>query len=88
MSRIPVPSHSPSYNRGAGAPRAVSPIPFPDRAVSPLSPRHQSNASMSTLSGSVAETRKKQNKRDEVRVTCLRSSSSRLLSALCPGAMS
>ncbi|RDX56107.1 CBS-domain-containing protein [Polyporus arcularius HHB13444] len=65
MSRIPLPSHSPSYNRSAGAPRAPSPIPFPDRAVSPLPPRHQSTASMSTLSGSVAETRKKQNKRDE-----------------------
>ncbi|KAI0724321.1 CBS-domain-containing protein [Cerioporus squamosus] len=66
MSRIPLPSHSPSYNRSAGAPRAASPIPFPpERAVSPLPPRHQSTASMSTLSGSVAETRKKQNKRDE-----------------------
>ncbi|KAI0735414.1 CBS-domain-containing protein [Earliella scabrosa] len=68
MSRIPVPSSSPSYNRSAGAPRALSPIPFPpERAVSPLPfpNRQQSSASMSTLSGSVAETRKKQNKRDE-----------------------
>ncbi|EJF66493.1 CBS-domain-containing protein [Dichomitus squalens LYAD-421 SS1] len=64
MSRIPVPS--PSYNRSAGAPRATSPIPFPaDRAVSPLPSRHQPNSSMSTLSSSVAETRRKQNKRDE-----------------------
>ncbi|KAI0768516.1 CBS-domain-containing protein [Trametes elegans] len=66
MSRIPVPAHSPSYNRSAGAPRTASPIPFPDRAPSPLPPaRHHTNASMSTLSGSPADTRKKQNRRDE-----------------------
>ncbi|KAI9066642.1 CBS-domain-containing protein [Trametes sanguinea] len=67
MSRIPVPSHSPSQNRGAGAQRAASPIPFPaDRALSPLPPsRHHTNASMSTLSGAAADTRKKQNRRDE-----------------------
>ncbi|CDO72448.1 hypothetical protein BN946_scf184977.g149 [Trametes cinnabarina] len=67
MSRIPVPSHSPSQNRSAGANRAASPIPFPaDRALSPLPPsRHHTNASMSALSGSAADTRKKQNRRDE-----------------------
>ncbi|KAI8995342.1 CBS-domain-containing protein [Trametes punicea] len=67
MSRIPVPSHSPSHNRSAGAQGAASPIPFPvDRAVSPLPPsRHHTNASMSTISGSAADTRKKQSKRDE-----------------------
>ncbi|KAI0824114.1 CBS-domain-containing protein [Trametes gibbosa] len=67
MSRIPIPAHSPSYNRSAGAPRAASPIPFPaERALSPLPPsRHQTAASMSTLSGSPADTRKKQNRRDE-----------------------
>ncbi|KAH9890929.1 CBS-domain-containing protein [Cubamyces lactineus] len=67
MSRIPVPAHSPSYNRSAGAQRAASPIPFPaERAVSPLPPsRHHTTASMSTLSGSAADTRKKQSKRDE-----------------------
>ncbi|KAH9947659.1 CBS-domain-containing protein [Amylocystis lapponica] len=66
MSRIPVPSHSPSYNRGA-PPTSTSPIPFPERAASPLPIRHQTNASMSTVSGSpsVAETRRKQTKRDE-----------------------
>ncbi|KAH9921970.1 CBS-domain-containing protein [Epithele typhae] len=71
MSRIPVPSHSPSHPRGAGALRPTSPMPvsFPsDRPVSPSpfpSPRHQSTTSMSALSGSVADTRKKQSKRDE-----------------------
>lgn len=69
MSRIPVPSHSPSNHRGAGAQRAVSPVPFPDRSASPLPgglQRHQTQASMSSVSSSMAETRKKQSKRDEV----------------------
>ncbi|KAF9821848.1 hypothetical protein IEO21_00278 [Rhodonia placenta] len=70
MSRIPVPStHSPSNHRGAGAlPRSESPIPFPERATSPLPVavhRHQPSTAMSTVSASVAETRKKQSKRDE-----------------------
>ncbi|KZT19358.1 CBS-domain-containing protein [Neolentinus lepideus HHB14362 ss-1] len=72
MSRIPIPSHhSPSQSRmGSAGHRPVSPVPFPvERATSPIPPsRHQSNPSMSTLSGhhsSVAETRKKQSKRDE-----------------------
>lgn len=79
MSRIPVPSHSPSNHRGAGAQRAVSPVPFPDRSASPLPGgphRHQTQPSMSSVSSSMAETRKKQSKRDEV--------SSTSLSILCP----
>ncbi|KAI0786038.1 CBS-domain-containing protein [Abortiporus biennis] len=70
MSRIPVPSNSPSYNRSAGAQRAVSPIPFPDRSASPLPPHRPpplqpSPTIMSTVSGSVTDTRRKQNKKDE-----------------------
>lgn len=67
MSRIPVPSH-PSHNR------APSPIPFPERAASPLpvnpSPLRSSTTSMSSVSfnaSSVSDTRRKQSKRDEVR---------------------
>lgn len=68
MSRIPVPSHSNKHRDSAGA-RALSPIPFPERAASPLPPARPSalpTSPMSSLSGSVAETRKKQSKRDEV----------------------
>ncbi|KAF8078367.1 hypothetical protein FPV67DRAFT_1775589 [Lyophyllum atratum] len=67
MSRIPVPSHSPSSLRNS----ASSPVPFPgERSSSPLPrqvTRSNTTASMSTLSygGSVSETRKKQSKRDE-----------------------
>ncbi|KAG6845657.1 hypothetical protein H0H87_005864 [Tephrocybe sp. NHM501043] len=68
MSRIPVPSHSPSNLRAS----ATSPDPFSlERSVSPAS-RHNTrstSASMSSLSYggiSVADTRKKQSKRDEV----------------------
>ncbi|KAF5377521.1 hypothetical protein D9615_005183 [Tricholomella constricta] len=67
MSRIPVPSHSPSSLRHS----TTSPVPFPgERSSSPV-PRHNSRsntaAAMSSLSygGSVSETRKKQSKRDE-----------------------
>ncbi|KAG6866808.1 hypothetical protein C0991_008744 [Blastosporella zonata] len=67
MSRIPVPAHSPSNLRNL----APSPDPFSvERPVSPAS-RHttrSTSVSMSSLSyggGSVAETRKKQSKRDE-----------------------
>ncbi|KAJ7783548.1 hypothetical protein DFH07DRAFT_788146 [Mycena maculata] len=61
MSRIPVPSHSPSHSVPQ---RNFSPVPFPPEQRDP----HQ--RSMSTLSGqafptSVSETRKKQSKRDE-----------------------
>lgn len=76
MSRIPVPAThnlSPSNSRSGGA---TSPIPFPDRASSPLPTQSRQNsrsnasagAPMSTLSGFqlVSETRKKQSKRDEV----------------------
>ncbi|EMD41721.1 hypothetical protein CERSUDRAFT_110295 [Gelatoporia subvermispora B] len=66
MSRIPVPSHSPSYNRSAGA---QSPIPFPaDRASSPLPGSRQSHrdaSNMSTVSSSYADSRRKQSRRDE-----------------------
>ncbi|TDL28831.1 CBS-domain-containing protein [Rickenella mellea] len=70
MSRIPVPAHSPSL-RPATAHTSSSPVPFPDRAVSPIPPSRQqtsASASMSSLSGysnSVNDTRKKQSKRDE-----------------------
>lgn len=68
MSRIPLPSHSPAFNRQAGA-RSESPVPFPDRAVSPIpSGRHRDSANMSTISSSLAETRKKQTRKDEVGV--------------------
>ena len=81
MSRIPVPSHSPSNHRGAGAQRAVSPVPFPDRSASPLPgglQRHQTQASMSSVSSSMAETRKKQSKRDEVSTCWFRYASASL----------
>lgn len=68
MSRIPVPSHSP-YTRSGASDRSNSPLPFPERASSPLPPLRfntHSTPSMSTLSGSVADTRRKQSKRDEV----------------------
>lgn len=72
MSRIPVPSQSPQGHRSAGAQqRALSPVPFPDRASSPLPGglhRHQTQSSMSSISSSMAETRKKQTKRDEVSI--------------------
>ena len=73
MSRIPVPSHTASYTRSGASERSNSPLPFPERATSPTSPTHprftrQSTATMSTLSGSPADTRKKQSRRDEVRV--------------------
>ncbi|KAK7465800.1 hypothetical protein VKT23_005772 [Stygiomarasmius scandens] len=63
MSRIPIPSTSPSHHRST----SVSfPVPFPsERASSPLAgPRHPSSP-MSSLSGFQSETRKKQSKRDE-----------------------
>ena len=66
MSRIPVPAHNNRHGPGA---RPLSPVPFPERSASPLPPLRQSQAPtppMSTLSGSVAETRRKQSKRDEV----------------------
>ncbi|KAF5384665.1 hypothetical protein D9757_006188 [Collybiopsis confluens] len=60
MSRIPVPSSSPSHTRSS-----ASPVPFPgERAISPL-PRHNTQSSMSSLSGLQSETRKKISKRDE-----------------------
>ncbi|KAH9937465.1 CBS-domain-containing protein [Fomitopsis serialis] len=67
MSRIPVPSLSPSNHRSAGAQqRAISPVPFPERATSPLpGGLHRHQSSMSSVSSSMAETRKKQSKRDE-----------------------
>jgi CBS domain-containing protein len=64
MSRIPVPSsHSPSANKALHHDRAPSPVP--------PAPKHPSSASMSNLSGvspSVADTRRKQSKRDEVSI--------------------
>lgn len=70
MSRIPIPSHSPSTNRSAGAShRSLSPVPFPDRASSPLPPSRpptHAGSTMSTISGSHADTRRKTNRRDEV----------------------
>ncbi|KAL5518619.1 hypothetical protein ACEPAH_302 [Sanghuangporus vaninii] len=71
MSRIPVPVHSLSPSHpNLQQQRAPSPIPFPERAVSPISPSHiptlRHTTSMSSVSfGSSADTRKKQNKRDE-----------------------
>lgn len=65
MSRIPVPTNSYSRTSNRGSP---SPIPFPERANTPPNRPPLSASSMSTLSGSMAETRKKQTKRDEVRV--------------------
>ncbi|KAI0343922.1 CBS-domain-containing protein [Trametopsis cervina] len=64
MSRIPVPS---SHKSSAGASHgSLSPIPFPERASSPLPSRVPAATSpMSSISGSLAETRKKQSKRDE-----------------------
>lgn len=63
MSRIPVPSsHSPSANRALHNDRAPSPVP--------PAPKYPSS-SMSNLSGispSVADTRRKQSKRDEVSI--------------------
>ncbi|KAI5124467.1 hypothetical protein M0805_008350 [Coniferiporia weirii] len=62
MSRIPVPTtHSPSHQR------AVSPVPFPERGSTSPAPIIRHTTSMSSLSfnGSVSDTRKKQNKRDE-----------------------
>ncbi|KAF9499900.1 CBS-domain-containing protein [Pleurotus eryngii] len=68
MSRIPVPTSSPSYHRGLGA-TSPTPIPFPERAASPLGPkRSATTTSMSSISGyqgSLSEIRKKQSKRDE-----------------------
>ncbi|KAG1757876.1 CBS-domain-containing protein [Suillus lakei] len=62
MSRIPVPSsHSPSANRALHHDRAPSPVP-------PAPRQSSTSASMSNLSGispSVADTRRKQSKRDE-----------------------
>ena len=70
MSRIPVPSHSASYNRSSGASeRSNSPLPFPERASSPLPPSRfsgHSSATMSTISSSAADTRRKQSRKDEV----------------------
>ncbi|RDB29013.1 CBS domain-containing protein CBSCBSPB3 [Hypsizygus marmoreus] len=68
MSRIPVPSSSPSNPRNL----APSPVPFPpDRSSSPV-PRHNTRSSTNSVSmssvsfgGSLSETRKKQSKRDE-----------------------
>src|ERR1700709_2149443 len=60
MSRIPVPT-----NHSIPAPQSNT-MAFPDRALSPT-PKHQSTVSLSTLSGSNMDTRKKQGKRDEVR---------------------
>ncbi|KIK71291.1 hypothetical protein GYMLUDRAFT_33433 [Collybiopsis luxurians FD-317 M1] len=58
MSRIPIPTSSPSQARN-------SPVPFPgERASSPL-PRHNTQSSMSSLSSFQSETRKKTSKRDE-----------------------
>jgi hypothetical protein len=65
MSRIPVPSTTPSHLR------SPSPVPFPS---DPSVPRHtartaNTSASMSSLAGyqsPLSETRKKQSKRDEV----------------------
>lgn len=54
MSRIPVPTHSPSV----------------DRSSSPVPHRHPSSMSASNIS-SLADTRKKQSKRDEVRLFSL-----------------
>ncbi|KAJ7597680.1 hypothetical protein C8J56DRAFT_1001506 [Mycena floridula] len=68
MSRIPVPSHSPSHGRQQGD---LSPVPvaFPERAVSPQHfPTKQNSVSMSSLSGfqsTVSDTRRKTSKRDE-----------------------
>lgn len=71
MSRIPVPSHS-AYNRTSGASeRSQSPLPFPERASSPLPPPRSTghpSATMSTLSGAAADTRRKQSRKDEVSV--------------------
>ncbi|TFK41369.1 hypothetical protein BDQ12DRAFT_733660 [Crucibulum laeve] len=77
MSRIPVPSHSPSHSRNQTS-SPTPPVPFPssiERATSPL-PRQNlrtnstASASMSSISGfqsgiSVSGTRKKQSKKDE-----------------------
>ncbi|KAG6832223.1 hypothetical protein H0H92_004188 [Tricholoma furcatifolium] len=62
MSRIPVPAHSPSSLRNS----APSPDPFSvERPVSPAS-RGPTRTAMSSVSyGSIADTRKKQSKRDE-----------------------
>ncbi|KAJ3736937.1 hypothetical protein DFJ43DRAFT_1048494 [Lentinula guzmanii] len=64
MSRIPVPSSSPSQARSVSV---SSPVPFPgDRASSPLpGSRQNTHTSMSSLSGFQSETRKKTSKRDE-----------------------
>lgn len=73
MSRIPVLTHSPSNPRNS----ASSPDLFaPERPVSPASrsnTRTVAASSMSAVSygGSVAETRKKQSKRDEVCTSCI-----------------
>lgn len=69
MSRIPVPSHNASYTRSGASERSNSPLPFPERATSPTSPspsRFTRHSTMSTLSGSALDTRRKQSKRDEV----------------------
>lgn len=68
MSRIPVPSSSPSQPRSVSV---SSPVPFPgERASSPLpgSRHNTTHTSMSSLSGFQSETRKKTSKRDEVRL--------------------
>lgn len=52
MSRIPVPTHNQNT------------MAFPDRALSPT-PKHQSSVTLSTVSSSNTDTRKKQSKRDE-----------------------
>lgn len=65
-SRIPVPVHQRSSSPSP-APRSTAPLP--DRAPSP-SPHQRYQASsttMSAVSGNIAETRRKQSKRDEVR---------------------
>ncbi|KAJ4476727.1 hypothetical protein J3R30DRAFT_3291960 [Lentinula aciculospora] len=64
MSRIPIPSSSPSQARSVSV---SSPVPFPgERASSPLpGSRHNTHTSMSSLSGFQSETRKKTSKRDE-----------------------
>jgi hypothetical protein len=70
MSRIPVPSHSPSFARTSQSHTPSSPTPFADRSASPLPLPRQQTSTMSTMSGhggsNMAETRKKQSKRDEV----------------------
>ncbi|KAE9410791.1 CBS-domain-containing protein [Gymnopus androsaceus JB14] len=62
MSRIPVPSSSPSQPRSMAV---SSPVPFPgERPSSPAGSR-PGHSSMSSLSGFQSETRKKTSKRDE-----------------------